>query len=61
MEKSGETLTVSLAANTEQGVPSVISDVNCLLWAVGRDSNLVDLDIDKTGPSDLVFIECMCD
>ncbi|CAI8021486.1 Glutathione reductase, mitochondrial, partial [Geodia barretti] len=49
VEKAGETLTVSLAANTEQGVASVIPGVNCLLWAIGRDSNLVDLGIDKTG------------
>ena len=47
--KAGETVTVSLAANTEQGVASVISDVNCLLWAIGRDANLVDLGMDKTG------------
>ena len=49
VEKAGETLTVSLAANTEQGVPSVISDVNCLLWAIGRDANTVNLDLDTTG------------
>ena len=49
VEKAGETLTVSLAANTDQGVASVIPDVNCLLWAIGRDANLVDLEIDKTG------------
>jgi glutathione reductase (NADPH) len=49
VKKAGETLTVSLAANTDQGVASVIPDVNCLLWAIGRDANLVDLEIDKTG------------
>ena len=49
MEKKGDTVTVSLAANTDQGVPQVISDVNCLLWAIGRDANLVDLGLDKTG------------
>jgi glutathione reductase (NADPH) len=49
VEKAGETLTVSLGANTEQGVASVIPDVNCLLWAIGRDANTVDLGLDKTG------------
>ena len=27
----------------------MISDVNCLLFAVGRDANMVDLGIDVTG------------
>ena len=49
MEKTGETLTLSLAANTEQGVPQVITDVNCLLWAIGRDANITDLGLDITG------------
>lgn len=48
-EKVGETLTLSLVANTEQGVAQVIPDVNCLLWAIGRDANIVSLGIDTTG------------
>ena len=55
MEKKGDTVTVSLAANTDQGVPQVITDVNCLLWAIGRDANLVDLGLDKTGECLSVF------
>ena len=51
MEKIGETLTLSLAANTEQGVPQTIPGINCLLWAIGRDANLSGLSLDVTGES----------
>ena len=30
-------------------MPQEISGVDCLLWAVGRDTNIVDLGIDHTG------------
>ena len=49
VEKVGDMLTLSLAANTEQGVPQVVTDINCLLWAIGRDANLVNLGLDTTG------------
>ena len=35
--------------HTEDGKPQEISGVGCLLWAVGRDANIVDLGIDQTG------------
>jgi glutathione reductase (NADPH) len=49
VEKTGDTITLSLAANTEQGVPQVIPGINCLLWAIGRNANLSDLSLDVTG------------
>ena len=45
----GDSLTVSLIPHTEEGKAQEISGVDCLLWAVGRDANLVDLGIDQTG------------
>ena len=49
VEKTGESVSVHLAAHTEQGVAQVISDVNCVLWAIGRDANLTNLGLDSTG------------
>ena len=49
MRKTGDTVTVSLAPNTEKGVAQDLNDVNCLLWAVGRDANTVDLGLDVAG------------
>ena len=49
MKKAGEKLTVSLIPHTPEGQPQDVSDVSCLLWAVGRDANMVDLDISSTG------------
>lgn len=49
VKKTGDTLTLSVIPHTEEGKPQEISDVNCLLFAVGRDANLVDLGIDVTG------------
>lgn len=42
-------MTVSLIPHTPEGKPQDISDVSCLLWAVGRDANMVDLRISATG------------
>ena len=41
-------VTPSPSPHTEEGKLQ-ISDVDCLLWAVGRDANIVDLGIDQTG------------
>ena len=49
VKKTGDSLTVSLVPHTEEGKPQEISGVDCLLWAVGRDANMVDLGIDQTG------------
>jgi len=49
VKKTGDTLTLSVIPHTDEGKPQEISDVNCLLFAVGRDANLVDLGIDVTG------------
>ena len=42
-------LTPSPSPHTEEGKPQEISDVDCLLWAVGHDANIVDLGIDQMG------------
>ena len=42
-------MTVSLEPHTEQGKTQDISDVSCLLWAIGRDANDVDLGLESTG------------
>jgi len=49
VKKTGDTLTLSVIPHTDEGKPQEISNVNCLLFAVGRDANLVDLGIDVTG------------
>ena len=41
-------VTPSPSPHTVEGKPQ-ISDVDCLLWAVGRDANIVDLGIDQMG------------
>ena len=48
MKKKGDKLTVSLAAHTAEGKTQDITDVTCLLWAVGRDANMVELGIEST-------------
>lgn len=49
MSKTGDELTVSLVPNTDAGKAQDITNVNTLLWAIGRDANMVDLTFDKTG------------
>ncbi len=49
MKKNGDNLTVSLVPHTPEGKPQDISDVSCLLWAIGRDANMVELGIESTG------------
>ena len=49
VKKTGDSLTVGLIPHTEEGKPLEISGVDCLLLAVGRDANIVDLGIDQTG------------
>ncbi len=49
MSKTGEELTVSLVPHTDAGKAQDITNVNTLLWAVGRNANMVDLCIDKAG------------
>ena len=49
VEKSGDAMTVSLGANTEQGVAQDIAGVTCVIWAIGRDANAVDLGLENTG------------
>ena len=41
-------LTVKLVPHTEEGKPLDIDGVSTLLWAVGRDANMVKLGIDVT-------------
>ena len=53
MEKSGDAMTVSLGANTEQGVAQDIAGITCIIWAIGRDANAVDLGLENTGGSGL--------
>ena len=53
VEKSGDAMTVSLGANTEQGVAQDIAGVTCVIWAIGRDANAVDLGLENTGGSGL--------
>ena len=48
MTKTGDNLTVSLIPHTDSGKEQDVTDVSTLLWAVGRDANLVGLDIEKT-------------
>ncbi len=47
--KTGDELTVSLVPNTDAGKAQDITNVNTVLWAIGRDANMVDLCFDKTG------------
>lgn len=49
VSKTGDMLTVSLIPHTDQGKAQDLTNINCLLWAIGRDANLVDLGLDKTG------------
>ncbi len=49
MSKTGEELTVSLVPHTDAGKAQDITNVSTLLWAVGRNANMVDLGFDKTG------------
>ena len=49
MKKTGSDLTVSLVPHTTEGKPLEITGVSTLLWAVGRDANLVNLNLDVTG------------
>ena len=48
MTKTGDNLTVSLIPHTDSGKEQDVTDVSTLLWAVGRDANMVGLDIEKT-------------
>ena len=49
MKKSGDQLTLNLVPHVEGGVTQEMGGVNCLLWAIGRDANMVDLHFKKTG------------
>ena len=49
VNKNGASLNVNLVPHTSEGHPQEISDVSCLLWAVGRDANMVDLGVNTTG------------
>ncbi|XP_064394075.1 glutathione reductase, mitochondrial-like [Halichondria panicea] len=49
VSKTGEELTVSLVPHTDAGKAQDITNVSTLLWAVGRNANMVDLGFDKTG------------
>ena len=48
VKKTGDNLCVSLIPNTTDGKAQDITDVNCLLWAIGRDANMVELGISNT-------------
>ena len=37
---------MSLKPTEDGGVTTSINDVNCMLWAIGRDANVVDLGLD---------------
>lgn len=49
MSKTGDGLSVSLVPNNETVQAQDITNVTTLLWAIGRDANMVGLDIEKTG------------
>ena len=49
VKKSGDQLTLNLVPHVEGGVTQEMGGVDCLLWAVGRDANLVNLSFEKTG------------
>ncbi len=49
MKKTGSTVSISLVPHTPEGKAKDIADVDCLLWAIGRDANMVDLGIAATG------------
>ena len=42
-------LTICLTPHEEGGSNEEIQNVDCMLWAIGRDANVVDLGLDKTG------------
>ena len=47
--KAGSKITVSLVPTGPEGKAQEIQDVECLLWAIGRDANMVGLGIESTG------------
>ena len=49
VKKVNDLLTVSVVPNTPEGRAQEVSEVNCLLWAIGRDANAVNLGMDTTG------------
>ena len=49
MKKTGADLTVCLVPHTEQGKAQELTGVSTILWAVGRDVNLVDISLDVSG------------
>jgi glutathione reductase (NADPH) len=46
---SDKNFTACLIPHEEGGSQEEVTDVDCMLWAIGRDANLVNLDIDKSG------------
>ena len=49
MVKTGSDLTVKLVPHTDEGKAMDIGGVSTLLWAIGRNANMVNLGIDVTG------------
>jgi len=49
VKKVNDALTVNLVPNTPEGQPEEVKEVNCLLWAIGRDANAVNLGLGTTG------------
>lgn len=47
--KSDGSHVVSLVPTSPEGTPRDIPEVSCLLWAVGRDANMVGLNIESAG------------
>ena len=43
---SSGSLTLSVKPTEEGGKEQALSNVNCLLWAIGRDANVTDLGLD---------------
>ena len=48
MVKTDSGLTVKLIPHTDQGKAQDIEGVSTLLWAIGRDANMVNLGIETT-------------
>lgn len=51
-------LEVSVSPFDGEGEAKSLSNIDCLLWAVGRDANVNDLQLDKTVSIVVVMTIC---
>ena len=52
-------LTLSVTPTEEGGKEQTLSNVNCLLWAIGRDANVTNLGLDTAVSRGLTIIADM--